>query len=162
MSLHPFSAEDLAALRLAAQQSPRRRAHRELHADGSSALVQQFLVGVVQGSYFRAHCHRQAHKTELTVALHGCCEVLQFNDAGVLLDRQRLGEGGVGCVQIPPQTWHAIAAIDDFAVFLEVKQGPYEAATDKCFADWAPLEGTPAAEACERWLREGAIGSRFE
>ena len=152
---------ELAGLRAAAGASPRQRAHRELHAGGASALAQRFLVGFARGSYFRAHCHTEPHKTELTAALHGSCEVLLFDETGALQQRQRLGGAGAALVQIPPRTWHAIAATDDFAVILEVKQGPYDAATDKCFADWAPPEGDPRAAACEHWLRTAEIGARF-
>lgn len=152
---------ELDALRAAAEASPRGRAHRELHADGREALAQRFLVGFLKGSYFRPHCHLEAHKTELTAAVHGRCEVLSFDDDGTLLHRQLLGGEGAVLLQIPPKTWHAIAALDDFAVILEIKQGPYDAASDKRFADWAPAEGSQQVADCERWLRSAAAGTRF-
>jgi hypothetical protein len=38
-----------------------------------------------------------------------------------------------------------VAALSETAVCFEVKAGPYDAATDKEFAPWAPREGDPSA-----------------
>lgn len=152
-----LEAADLAALRRAAEASPRQRAHLELHAGGASDPLQRFLVGMLPGSYVRAHRHRQAHKLELTACLAGAFEILYFEDDGRLRERRTLGGAeGALLVQIPPDTWHSLIVRDGFAVLLEVKQGPYEAASDKDFAAWAPAEGSAEADDCLRWLHSAA------
>lgn len=154
---------ELAALRTAAETSPRQRAHLELHAGGADDPLQRFLVGMLPGSYVRAHRHVQAHKLELTACLAGYFELLLFDDEGALRERQTLGAEGAGLslVQIPPNTWHTLIVREAFAVLLEVKLGPYEAASDKDFAPWAPVEGSAEADHCLRWLHAAAVGQRY-
>lgn len=158
-----LGAADFAELRAAAEASPRKRAHLELHAGGSKDALQRFLVGMLPGSYVRAHRHVQAHKLELTVCLGGSCDVLLFDSRGALTERHRLRADGSGpaLLQLPPNTWHALSVPEGFAVLLEVKQGPYNADTDKDFAAWAPREGEPGATNCTAWLRTAAIGERW-
>ena len=154
---------DLDALRAAAEASPRRRAHLELHAAGAADPLQRFLVGILRDSYVRAHRHVEAHKLEVTACLAGGCDLLFFDDEGHVRERHALRADGSGAVlvQIPPNTWHSLAVQDGFAALLEVKQGPYEAARDKDFAEWAPREGEPAAQRCAAWLRDAAVGERW-
>lgn len=156
-------AAELATLRAAAESSPRRRAHLELHAGGAADPLQRFLVGMLPASYVRPHRHVQAHKLELTACLAGAFELLLFDDQGALRERQVLGAEGAGLslVQIPPNTWHSLIVREGFAVLLEVKQGPYEAASDKDFTPWAPVEGSAEAGHCLRWLHAAAVGQRY-
>jgi hypothetical protein len=44
-------------------------------------------------------------------------------------------------VEIPARVWHSIIVLESNSVLFEVKDGPYEALTDKNFAQWAPPEG---------------------
>lgn len=160
---HSLGPKDFEALRLAAAASPRKRAHLELHAGGADDLLQRFLVGLLPGSYVRAHRHVQAHKLELTVCLSGGCDVLFFDARGAVTERHALRSDGSGLalLQIPPGTWHSLSATEEFAVLLEVKQGPYDPANDKDFAAWAPREGEPGASHCAAWLRSAATGARW-
>jgi len=58
-----------------------------------------------------------------------------------------LGRGGLLGIDLAPGLWHTGAAVTETAVCFEVKPGPYDVATDKEFAPWAPTEGDPAAAA---------------
>lgn len=158
-----FGAGDYARLRIAAEASPRRRAHLELHAQGADDPLQRFLIGMLAGSYVRAHRHVQAHKLELTVGLLGACDLLFFDERGLVRERHplRADDRGASLVQIPPNTWHSLTVPEGYAVLLEVKQGPYDPASDKDFAAWAPLEGEPAAVRCAEWLRTARPGERW-
>lgn len=155
--------EDFEALRVAAAASPRKRAHLELHAGGADDPLQRFLVGILPGSYVRAHRHVEAHKLEVTACLAGACDVLFFDTRGAVVERHALRADGTGLslLQIPPGTWHSLSVPEGFAVLLEVKQGPYNAATDKDFAAWAPREGEPGAANCSSWLRSAGVGERW-
>jgi hypothetical protein len=61
-------------------------------------------------------------------------------------------------VEIPPGTWHALAALEPGTVLLEVKEGPYAPAAAENFAPWAPAEGTEAVGALERWFHSARVG----
>lgn len=158
-----LDATDFIALRAAAEASPRRRSHLELHAGGATDPLQRFLVGILPGSYVRAHRHVESHKLEVTACLAGGCDLLFFDDEGRVCERLPLRADGSGLslVQIPPGTWHSLVVQDGFAALLEVKQGPYVAAADKDFAAWAPLESESAASRCAAWLRTAGIGERW-
>jgi hypothetical protein len=49
--------------------------------------------------------------------------------------------------------WHCILALTRDCVIFEGKNGPYDPATDKEFAAWAPAEGDAGATEYMRWLR---------
>lgn len=88
---------------------------------------------------------------------------LIFDDAGTLLERHTLdAKGPCQGLEIPPNTWHSVIAIDQRATFLEVKQGPYVALDDKDFADWAPTEDSEASGRCLAVLKTLAEGGRYE
>ena len=46
---------------------------------------------------------------------------------------------------IEPGVLHTFFAVVEDTVFFEVKPGPYDQASDKDFASWAPTEGTESA-----------------
>jgi cupin fold WbuC family metalloprotein len=79
--------------------------------------------------------------------LRGELGLFIFDDAGKVTQTHVLGRGGVVGVDVAPGVWHTTTALTDTAICFEVKPGPYDAATDKEFAPWAPREGDPAAAA---------------
>lgn len=68
-----------------------------------------------------------------------------FNDKGDVQSRYRLGDSSNGDkqwgVDVAPGVWHTVIALSDRVVCYEVKPGPWEPASDKEFASWAPKEG---------------------
>jgi cupin fold WbuC family metalloprotein len=85
--------------------------------------------------------------------------VVCFDDSGTVTDRFLLdAEGAVRGVDLPPGIWHTVLALSESSVCYEVKPGPWEPASDKDFADWAPAEQTP--EAAEFVIRMEALFSR--
>jgi len=141
-----------------AAASARRRAHLNVHADASDP-VQRFFVAAQSDSYFRPHRH--AVKSELAMVLRGRFDVLRFDAQGILLARDGAGEGasGIGW-EVPVQTWHTLVPLSDGSVFLEVKAGPYDAATAAEFAPWAPAESDRSAAAFLERLRTLRVGER--
>jgi len=77
--------------------------------------------------------------------LTGELALFLFDDGGQVVQQHVLGRDGLLGIDLSPGLWHTLAAVTDTAVCFEVKPGPYDVATDKEFAPWAPKEGDPAA-----------------
>ena len=145
--------ETVAAL---AQASPRRRMNHNFHS-APADNAHRFLNVLLRGSYIRPHRHAAPPKAESCLVLEGAADNLLFDDGGSITARYRLGsespEGRIWGVDLPPGVWHTVASRTPRAVCFEVKPGPWDPATDKEFAVWAPREDDPAAAAyCEALL----------
>ena len=71
--------------------------------------------------------------------------IFLFDDEGEVTARHDLGEGGLRGIDLPPGVWHSLVVTGPHAVLYEVKPGPWDPATDKEMAPWAPPEGDPDA-----------------
>jgi cupin fold WbuC family metalloprotein len=127
-----------------AKTSPRGRINHNFHPTLDDTL-HRFLNAWTRGSYAAPHRHLVVPKPESFVVLRGELALFVFDDSGLVTERHVLGRGGVWGVDLSPGLWHTVAALTETAVCFEVKSGPYDAATDKEFAPWAPREGDPAA-----------------
>jgi cupin fold WbuC family metalloprotein len=143
---------DLAAV------SPRRRMNHNFHS-GPIDNPHRFLNVLLRGTYVRPHRHLDPPKAESFLVLEGSADVILFDDAGSITARYRLGaessEGRLWGVDLLPGVWHTIAPRTDRVVCFEVKPGPWEPASDKEFAAWAPAEEDPSAAAYSQALLEG-------
>lgn len=152
--IDPAALDELIA---AARLAPRRRLNRNLHRSFDDP-IQRLLNAGEPGSYVRPHRHAAA-RWELFAVLRGRIDALLFADDGAVTQRLALEAPG-GMIEIPGGTWHSIAFIETGSVALEVKPGPYIAASDKDFAAWAPPEdGAAAAIACAQWLAAAPPGA---
>jgi cupin fold WbuC family metalloprotein len=143
-----------------AKASPRGRAHLTLHT-GNEDRVQRFFVAADSRTYFRPHRHRT--RTELALVVRGSFELLGFDDEGTLRMRHVLdARGGALAYETPMDLWHALLALEDGSIFLEVKEGPYDPATAADLAPWAPAEGSADVTPFQRWLRCAMPGDRFQ
>jgi cupin fold WbuC family metalloprotein len=140
--------------------SPRKRAHRNLHADFNEP-VQRTCIALAAGTYVRPHTHLQATKRELILSLRGRTAVLIFDAQGVVTERLTLNADQVSGIEIPPGVWHTVFPLTDTAVILEVKQGPYIPSDPVCFAEWAPAEGDAAVAEFLQWMIAAVRGDRF-
>lgn len=148
--------EELAAK---AALSPRQRAHHNIHASADDR-VQRFIVVAQPAAYFRPHRH--ATKSELAVLLRGRVDVLVFDEEGRVTARYGIGDGTDSVAyETPESTWHTLVSGPDGCAFLEIKEGPYDAATATEFAAWAPAEGVGAVPGFLDWLRAARPGERF-
>lgn len=135
----------IADLMTQAQQSPRLRAIYRLHEHEEP--VQRMVNALMPGTYTTPHKHENPDKVELFTILVGRVAIVEFDDAGTVQAVHLLETNGpVRMVDIAPRTWHALVALEPSAV-VEIIQGPYEAATHKNFAPWAPAEGSPECQA---------------
>jgi len=142
----------------AAAQSPRRRAFMNLHKDFAES-VQRVVIAIQPDSYVPPHRHMDAQQWELFVVLAGSVDFFQFDDAGRVTSRRTLAAGStlVG-LELAPGQWHSIVAAGEGAVFLEVKQGPFDPSQPRHFAAFAPAEQDAGSGAYLNWLRSANAG----
>lgn len=130
-----------------ARRSPRRRVNYNFHRTPAED-PNRFLNVMLEGTYVAPHRHLTVPKPEMFLVLEGAVALFLFDDGGTVRDRVEAGagapDGRVG-VDLAPGLWHTIAVVGPHAVICEIKPGPYDPATDKQFAPWAPREGEPGA-----------------
>jgi len=136
----------LEALSAKAKTAPRKRINLDLHY-GAHDVLQRLLNAMEPDTYVRPHKHDTPDKREVFIVLEGSIAIVIFDDEGniekhVVLDREK----GVYLAEIPPKKWHTLICLQENTVMYEIKDGPYDAYTDKHFAAWAPEENTPEAE----------------
>ena len=128
-----------------AKASPRLRANHNFHASAEDN-PHRFLNVLTYGTYIAPHRHKAPPKAESFIVLEGEVAFFIFDDEGNVEQAIRLGPAhdALG-IDLAPGLWHTLTALSPHAVCYEVKPGPYDAATDKEFAPWAPQEGDPGA-----------------
>jgi len=138
-----------------AKASPRKRMNHNFHTYAGDTL-QRMLNCLELGTYCRPHKHENPPKREVFIILKGTVAVLQFNNEGGIIETVILNNAkGQYGVEISPLTWHSIIALENESVVFECKDGPYEPASDKDFAPWAPAEGSAeAAQYLEKLISE--------
>jgi cupin fold WbuC family metalloprotein len=134
----------LAQLAEASMASPRLRANHDFHDHRDHY---QRLLNVIQPqAYIQPHRHRDPGKSETFVVLRGEIAFFHFDEQGRVLTARRLGpQRDALAVDMQPGVWHCVIALTPDCVIFEGKNGPYDPATDKEFAAWAPAEGDAAA-----------------
>jgi len=139
LSLVPFSEDLLDAVNEAARGNPRKRGIVRFHEHDE--YLQRMLNSIEPESYTRPHRHLDPAKPEAFVALRGSVLVVRFDDAGNPIEGAVVSaDGQVRGVEVPAGAWHCLVALRSGTVVFEVIQGPYDQATHKEFASWAPPE----------------------
>jgi cupin fold WbuC family metalloprotein len=147
----------LTALSSQAAASPRKRVHHNLHPRLDDN-VQRLCIAMEPGTYVRPHRHMEPKTWEILLVLRGAVALLVFDDSGRVLERIELATGGkVSAVEIPADTWHAVASMETGTVVFEVKQGPYAPITEANYAPWSPPDGV-RAERLEGWYHHAQAG----
>ena len=154
-----------------AARVPRLRINHNFHARPADN-PQRFLNVMARGTYIRPHRHVTPPKPESFLVLEGYVVFFLFRDDGSVDQAYLLGSGplpervpwlargsaAARGIDLPPGAWHSLTAVTDCAVCYEVKPGPWDAASDKDFAPWAPPEGSPEV----RSYLEGLMDDRGE
>jgi cupin fold WbuC family metalloprotein len=139
-----------------ARLSPRLRRNHNLHAEPE--LVQRFLNVMQPGTYVRPHRHlRSTPGTgfECFVILQGAMGLLLLDGQGEVIEALRLdGQGPLRGVELQEGLFHTLVALKPDTVMFEIKQGPYQPASDKDFLSAFPAEGTPEARVQEASWRQ--------
>lgn len=139
-----------------AQQSSRLRMNHNFHSS-ADANPHRFLNVLLEGTYVRPHRHLDPPKDETFLVLEGAAAVLLFEDSGEIAARYDLGRpsehGHLWGIDIAAGVWHTIVALSPRVICFEVKPGPWDPATDKDFAAWAPGEQDTGRDAYAALLR---------
>lgn len=150
MGIRVFSTQYLESLTAEAEASPRTRQHRNVHADYADP-VQRLFNAIEPNSYIRPHRHVLTPRAEMMIAVRGQMALVLFDDSGKAVESVRFGVSQVdervaAGVEIPPNRWHTVIALQPGSILLEVKAGPFDPKQSKEFAIWAPEEGTLKAK----------------
>lgn len=129
-----------------ARESPRQRVIAPFHRSPEDAL-HRMLNAVQPDSYVRPHRHLDPPKAEAWIVLRGALLFFTFEEQGEVDQRIVIRAGGPRFgVDLIAGVYHSFIALEPDTVIYEVKNGPYQASSDKSFAPWAPVEGTPEAK----------------
>jgi len=151
LSFRLFGEKEASLVLREATFSPRRRKNFNLHE--LSDVVQRFVNAMLPWSYVRPHRHVTPLKTETFVLLKGRVWVILFDDEGHMTDAILMDGKRVWIVDVPPGSWHTLIPVTTSLTF-EVKPGPYDPATDKEFASWAPAEGEGSVDLLRSWVQK--------
>ena len=137
-----------------ARQRPRRRMNHNLHQ--AEDLVQRFINVLQPGTYVRPHRHArevEGSGFECFVVLQGAVGLLLMNQEGEIIQKERLdATGPLRGIELAENQVHTLVALEEDTVIFELKQGPYQPASDKDFLPGFPLEQSSAAiEQEQRW-----------
>jgi cupin fold WbuC family metalloprotein len=140
----------------ASRRSSRRRVILPLHPSHADPL-HRMLNACQPGTYIQPHRHCAPPKAESIVVLRGAIGLVLFDEAGRITGAHvlRAGSDQFG-IDLHPGVYHTFVVLEPDTVLFEVKPGPYQEATDKDFATWAPIEGSVEAK---QFL--GVLASRF-
>lgn len=135
-----------------AKINPRRRKHKNLHADYQEAC-QRFFNAIEPNSYLRPHYHGPYQGAETLIAIKGLLAFIAFGSEGEVQAAHFFGAGGhvheqgvaVG-IEVQPGQWHTVVSLESGSILLEMKGGPFDPEAPKYFAPWAPEEMTQEGE----------------
>ncbi|MDR9364884.1 MAG: WbuC family cupin fold metalloprotein [Balneolaceae bacterium] len=124
------------------RKSDRKRMILPIHRE-QDAKVQRMINFLQPGTYIRPHKHPLDHASESLVIIQGSIRFYTFDKGGIVSRFNKVNSKPLpGVVDIEPRVWHSFIVLEDDTILFECKQGPYDAETDKQFADWSPEEGS--------------------
>jgi cupin fold WbuC family metalloprotein len=141
----------------ASRESPRKRIILPFHKSPADTL-HRMLNAIQAGSYVQPHRHLHPPKAESIIVLQGAIRYVAFNDSGDIKSSHKLSPGPDFGIDTKAGVFHTFFALAPDTVLFEVKPGPYDPASDKDFADWAPKEGS--AESVNYLGKLHALGER--
>ncbi|MCG2589966.1 WbuC family cupin fold metalloprotein [Rhodohalobacter sulfatireducens] len=131
------------------RKSDRKRIILPIHRE-QDAKVQRMINFLQPGTYIRPHKHPLDHASESLVIIQGSIRFYTFDEDGSLMTIHKVNSKPLpGVVDIEPRVWHSFIVLEDDTILFECKKGPYDAETDKYFADWSPKEGS---EKVKEWM----------
>ena len=130
--------------------NPRKRHHRNIHHSYQDPC-QRLFNAIEPGSYIRPHRHLSCARDELLIVVRGLMALVEFDADGKVNTVIHMGSEKYGAslavgVEVTPDSWHTVVALEPGSILLEVKAGPFDPTESKEFAPWAPEEGSEMAE----------------
>ncbi len=134
---------------VAAEASNSSRLRKNYNFHQLDETVQRMLNVMQPGTYVRPHRHIRsegANGFEFFLVLQGKLGMLTFDEQGAICDRVILSADGPAYgIELEEGVYHSLVSLAADTVIFELKEGPYNAATDKEFLSMFPDEGTPEA-----------------
>lgn len=122
---------DIELLFKQATNSPRKRAHLNLH-DSFDEKVQRLYIALLKGSYVEPHYHALEHQWEMFAVQHGVLKLSLHDKTGSIIKSFLIGDGEeVQSVELQPGDVHSVECISDRALIIEIKEGPFKHETAK-------------------------------
>ena len=116
---------DMASLFEQANNSPRKRAHLNLHTSFDDK-VQRLYIALLKGSYVEPHFHALAHQWEMFIVISGVLKVTLHTKDGSEKNSILVGDKqNVQAVEFNPGDIHSVECISGQALILEIKEGPF-------------------------------------
>jgi len=141
-----------------AKESPRYRAHHNLHPELNDP-VQRLCIAMEPSTYVRPHRHSDPASWEVLMILRGSLALNIFDETGNVVERTVISERGpITAVEFQQDTWHAPVSLEPGTIVFEIKQGPYKAIAEQNSASWAPQEGALHAEKFLAWYKSAKVG----
>lgn len=145
-----FGADFLKEISVNSHQSGRLRQHFNVHTSYEDNC-QKLFNAIQPGSYIRPHRHLIDPKNELLVAIKGLMTLIVFDDLGqikkkIFLGSEKYKDADAVAVELTPDLWHTVVALEKDCVLLEIKPGPFDPSRPKELAPWAPEEGSAEVE----------------
>lgn len=126
----------------ASRESDRKRIILPIHRK-QEAEVQRMINFLQPGTYIRPHKHPLPHATESLIIMSGSIRFFTFDESGTVISETEINSKPVpGVLDIEPRVWHSFIVLEENTILFECKKGPYNAQTDKTFAEWSPEEGS--------------------
>lgn len=108
-----------------ASNSPRKRAHLNLHASFDDK-VQRLYIALLKGSYVEPHYHALAHQWEMFIVQSGILKVTLYYKDGSVISSFLLGDGqDAQTIEFKPGDVHSVECVSEYALMLEIKEGPF-------------------------------------
>lgn len=133
-----IEAQIVEQLKIEAEASPRLRAHYLLHS-GHHEKVQRLLIGLVKDSLVEPHYHELPNQWEMFAVLQGTLKVKIYNSKGVVVNQFHVGSNTFlpQLIEFAPNEIHSVECVSDFALLLEIKEGPFDPNNAKSFPLWS-------------------------
>ncbi len=145
-----------------ASKTDRKRKNYNFHEH--SERVQRFLNVLQPGTYVRPHRHLRADGVngfEFFLVLQGAIGMVVMNELGMVVRSERLDIHDQMGIELAEGLFHTLVVLEPNSVILELKEGPYQPATDKDFLQMFPPEGSiDCAAQVRSW--EALFGDKFE
>ncbi|MFY9995229.1 MAG: WbuC family cupin fold metalloprotein [Leclercia sp.] len=144
-----FNKNDFVHERASIENSVRKRNHHLIH-DSHCEPVQFLYINLCSESYIPPHKHINNNQWEFFQLLDGEIDLLIFTDDGRLENRLHLNTHDLFSVKIPANVFHTILCRSEYALMLEVKEGPFKTEYAKEIACWASEEKIDNSD----WLKK--------